>query len=534
MSGHEELGTGSSAESVEAGAGPSPGTGGPAPSGPASPPPSSDGEPSSSATVASPALTEPPVSVPRLTGRPPVGSRPTSKRTVRPEEIEGRRQHKPAERLLLLDTWMRSKLTGTEFSSLVGVSKHTLYAWKQRFEARGPEGLSDRVGRGRRGSQMPEPTKRAILMMKEAHPDWGQDRLHDMLVRSEGYGASPGAIARVLEEAGYVVEVPAPAHNEPPVKRFERATPNQLWQTDLFTFILKRENRRVHLVAFMDDFSRFIVGYGLHASASGALVREVLEAAIANFGAPEEVLTDNGPQYKTWRGTSAFTKLLDRRGIRQIVAAPRHPQTLGKAERFWGTLWREFLEKALFQGIEDARRRIGLFIDFYNFQRAHQGIDGAVPADRYFQAAKEVKATLSARVAANAEELAKNGIARKPFYLTGRVGDRQISLHAEGEKVVLMQEGGAREEVDLSAPGKRAEPDAPTELPTPIAVTAVVPDLADLDDEDVDDRPPGTSPLDGVIEERPLPRADEPEAPSAPVVATGPKAPFSPLGGGAS
>jgi transposase InsO family protein len=42
----------------------------------------------------------------------------------------------------------------------------------------------------------------------------------------------------------------------------------------------------------MDDHSRFLVGYGLHASASGALVREVLEAAIGNFGAPVEVLTD--------------------------------------------------------------------------------------------------------------------------------------------------------------------------------------------------------------------------------------------------
>jgi hypothetical protein len=35
--------------------------------------------------------------------------------------------------------------------------------------------------------------------------------------------------------------------------------PNQLWQTDLFTFMLKRQNRRAFLVAFMDDHSRFIV-----------------------------------------------------------------------------------------------------------------------------------------------------------------------------------------------------------------------------------------------------------------------------------
>jgi transposase InsO family protein len=44
----------------------------------------------------------------------------------------------------------------------------------------------------------------------------------------------------------------------------------------------------------MDDHSRFIVSYGLHASQSTALVLEVLRAALASYGPPEEVLTDNG------------------------------------------------------------------------------------------------------------------------------------------------------------------------------------------------------------------------------------------------
>jgi hypothetical protein len=254
----------------------------------------------------------------------------------------------------------------------------------------------------------------------------------------------------------------------------------------------------VHLVAFLDDHSRFVVGHGLHASASGALVREVLEAAIANYGAPQEVLTDNGTQYKTWRGVSEFTRLLERRGIRHVVASPRRPQTLGKTERFWGTLWKELVERALFQGMEDARRRVGWFVDWYNFQRAHQGIDGAVPADRYFAAAPEVKATLTGRVARNAEDLARNGVPRKPFYLTGRVGDEPFSLHAEGEKVVFLK-GGEREEVDLSAPGRR-EDDAIAEVPGIVSVTAQVPDAVDLD-TGATERPPGTSPLDGALED---------------------------------
>lgn len=458
----------------------------------------------------------------------PMG-RATSRRTL-PAEAARRRTLSAPERVLLLDAWMRSRLPASEFASLVGLSAATLYQWKKRFEARGPAGLQDGP-RGRRvGSRLAEPVRRAIVMLKRAHPDWGQDRIHDVLLRSEGYGASPGAVALVLAEEGYVVEEAATTPHEAPVRRFEHARPNEMWQTDLFTFLLKRENRRVHLVGFMDDHSRFIVGYGLHASASGALVREVLEAAIANFGAPIEVLTDNGSQYKTWRGVSEFTRLLDRRGIRHSVARPRRPQTLGKVERFWGTLWREFLEKAIFQGLEDARRRIGLFIDYYNFHRPHQGLSGAVPADRYFEAAAEVKATLLARVASNAEELARNGVPRKPFYLTGRVGDRDISLHAEGEKVVLV-DGGSREEVDLSAPGRRAEATSEPTLPEPVAVTAVVADASDLDDDLEDLPPPGTSPLDaGLAAMAAAAAASPPPVMVPPATAPAPvAAPFSPF-----
>src|SRR6185437_11540116 len=186
----------------------------------------------------------------------------------------------------------------------------------------GPAGLLDRPKGTAPGSRLPDITRRTILMLKEAHPDWGCQRISDMLARGPALPASPGAVAKVLHEAGYAAEETPTRPHEPKVIRFERARSNQLWQTDLFTFMLKRQNRRVYLVAFLDDHSRFIVGYGLHASQSGALVLEVLRAAIGSYGPPEEVLTDNGSQYITWRGKSAFTKELEKQGIRQIVAAP--------------------------------------------------------------------------------------------------------------------------------------------------------------------------------------------------------------------
>ncbi len=291
----------------------------------------------------------------------------------------------PEQRIILLDTWQKSGLPAGDFAAMVGVSKHTLYAWKKRFDTHGPAGLLDRPKGGPKGSRLHELTKRTILMLKKANPDWGCQKISDMLTRGPALPASANAVARVLHEAGYELrEVPTQPHPDK-VRRFERAKPNQLWQTDLFTFVLKtaeppRPSGRLHgrsqpLHRRLRPACQPVDGAG-----DGGAARRT-RPPTARL---EEILTDNGSQYVTWRGKSAFSKELDKRGIRQIVARPRHPQTLGKIERFWGTLWRECLASAIFLDLGDAQRRIGLFIDHHNFQRPHQGIDGLVPADRFF------------------------------------------------------------------------------------------------------------------------------------------------------
>jgi transposase InsO family protein len=423
-------------------------------------------------------------------GRPARGRRLVPKDTPVPPVAT------PEDRLLYLDIWQRSGLPGRDFAALVGVSRHTLYAWKKRFDAEGPAGLMDQPKGGPRGSRLPDLTKRTILMLKQANPSWGCQRISDMLLRGPALPASASAVAQVLHEAGYEMEEVTTRPHPDKVRHFERAKPNQLWQTDLFTFVLKRQNRRVYLVAFMDDHSRFLVGYGLHASQSSALVLEVLRAALTSYGAPEEILTDNGSQYVTWRGKSVFTKELEKRGIRQVVAAPRRPQTLGKIERFWGTLWRECLESAVFVDLGEAQRRIGLFIDHYNFQRPHQGIDGLAPADRFFGAAPEVLRTLQARVAANALELARHGVPKAPFYLTGQVNGRPFSVHAEGERVILTPAEGERREIDLAPAARSKEDTTPSaELPAPICPVGEVTGLGSAAAY-AEPPLPGTSPLD--------------------------------------
>jgi transposase len=121
---------------------------------------------------------------------------PRSRRLAHPDEPPATALT-PEQRLLLLDTWRRSGLPAGDFAALVGISKHTLYAWKRKFETEGPAGLDDKPRGGPQGSRLPEVTRRAILMLKQDNPDWGCEKISAMLLRGPALPASPQAVARV-------------------------------------------------------------------------------------------------------------------------------------------------------------------------------------------------------------------------------------------------------------------------------------------------------------------------------------------------
>ncbi len=247
---------------------------------------------------------------------------------------------RPEQRLLLLDTWLRSGLPAGDFAALVGLSKFTLFAWKKKFAEEGPAGLMDKPKGGPSGSRLPELTRRTILMLKESNPEWGCQRISDLMLRGPALPASAAAVARVLHEAGYSLEeVPTRPHPATET-HFERAKPNQLWQTDLFTFVLKRQNRRVYLVAFLDDHSRFLVGYGLHASQSAALVEVVFQVRLQREEPEARVVLERltgrhrslPGELTVFEGRDELVGVRDRARV-DAVAAPAAALALGDVAR---------------------------------------------------------------------------------------------------------------------------------------------------------------------------------------------------------
>ena len=126
-----------------------------------------------------------------------------------------------------------------------------------------------------------------------------------------------------------------------------------------------------------------------------------------------------------------------------------------------------------------------------------------MPADRFFGAAPDVLATLRQRVAANALELARHGVPKAPFYVTGRIGDRAFSVHAEGQRMILKREGQERTEVDLAVADVMELPllDATDGQATASLPIPVCPDGSPQGEtvEPVDEETPGASPLDAGL-----------------------------------
>jgi len=315
-----------------------------------------------------------------------------------------------------------------------GVSTSSLGAWLAQYRKEGEMGLR-RESSPRPGRRLPGPVREKILEMKKGNPFFGVKRIADGLRRWFFLEASPETVRKTLHEADLMNERAKARRNLVRPRYFERATPNQMWQTDIFTF--KLGGKYAYAVAFLDDYSRYVVNLELYRSPTAECVVETYRVAVGEYSPPKEMLSDRGPQYYNWRGTSRFASELGKDRVKHLVSRPQHPMTLGKVERFWASMWQEFLVRAQFDSFESARERLKLWVKYYNHRRPHQGIGGLCPADRFFEIQGEVKKTIQAGIQENLLEMALRGQPKAPFYLIGRMEGQSVVLKAEKGKLKL-------------------------------------------------------------------------------------------------
>jgi putative transposase len=341
----------------------------------------------------------------------------------------------PAEfKLQIVKKYLEENVPVSVIQEESGVSGETICRWVRFYRLKGEAGLE--TGQSGQGQKLPSAVKQKIIELKEANPLFGIKRISQVLKRVFFLSASPETIRKTLHSKSLIS--PPPKKRQRNITRprfFERSTPNQLWQTDIFTFRLG--GHYAYLIGYIDDYSRYMTGLELFRSQTGQNVIEVYRRAASEYNPPREMLTDNGRQYTSWRGSSRFEAELKKDKIHHIKSRPHHPMTLGKIERFWKTIFLEFLSRAQFESFEDAVERIKQWVKYYNHKRPHQGIGGLCPADRYFEIQTELRKTMEQGIQENLLEMALRGKPKLPFYMVGRMEGQSVVLRAEKGKLRL-------------------------------------------------------------------------------------------------
>lgn len=204
----------------------------------------------------------------------------------------------------------------------------------------------------------------------------GYRRLCYRMIDENVVYASPSSVYRVLKEANLLSKFKCCKEGKKGRGYVQPMRPHQEWHIDishvnvLGTFFF--------LIAIIDGYSRYIVAYDLRVSMQEVDVEIVLQRARDRF--PNErprIISDRGGQFIS----KEFNAYIRNVGLTHTFISIGYPQSNGKLERFFGTAKRECIRRSSFLSIEDARKIIARFIEYYNNKRLHSAIDYVAPLD---------------------------------------------------------------------------------------------------------------------------------------------------------
>ena len=274
----------------------------------------------------------------------------------------------------------------SEACSRFGVSRKTGYKWMARFKAEGESGLADRSRRPKKSpGKSSRKTESMVVKLREKHPRWGGRKLRQRLIDLERQKVpSASTITSILGRHGMLSEVDG-AGERRTVQRFERASPNELWQMDFKGHFAMVGGGRCHPLTVLDDHSRYSIGLRACENQQATTVMRELVTMFQQYGLPVQMLMDNGspwgdPGGQPW---TIVTSWLIRLGIRVTHIRPHHPQTQGKDERFHRTLKAEVLRDRSHLDLPACQSDFDPWRDIYNRERPHEALGMMVPASRY-------------------------------------------------------------------------------------------------------------------------------------------------------
>jgi transposase InsO family protein len=264
----------------------------------------------------------------------------------------------------------------------LGIPKSSYYRWRR--------GQPDSGKRRRPWNRITPAEEDKVLAVARESPELSSRQLSVWITDNEGFAISESTVYRILRKEGLVkrqetqLEAAKEYHNK--TKR-----PHQMWATDASYFRVVSWGY-YYLVTVMDDYSRFILAWKLQKDMSANSLIEVVQEAVDATGMTDvpvedrtRLLSDNGAGYVS----RAFGNYLHLVGIGHILAAPYHPQTNGKVERYQQSLKRE-VNQLPYELPSQLERAIADFVDYYNYRRYHKALGNVTPADVLYGRREEI------------------------------------------------------------------------------------------------------------------------------------------------
>lgn len=254
------------------------------------------------------------------------------------------------------------------------VSRKTVYDILKKYRLYGAFGLQDHKT-GKLKTPLNAQFYANVVELRKKF-DWGACRI-EKYFKTKGFNVCHNKINEVIQFEG-LTRKKLGKQERPKYVRYQVDNCNDQWHIDWSIDPLSKKK----LFAILDDRSRFIVYAGLFSEATAENSAIGLQKAIDTYGAPKEVVSDNGSHFKKPHSKRVVAQPLreveEKYAIKHIFIKAYHPQSNGKIERFFGSYKGEF-PRMNYDKVYDCLS----YIHFYNFERIHQSLDYETPAGIY-------------------------------------------------------------------------------------------------------------------------------------------------------
>ncbi len=207
--------------------------------------------------------------------------------------------------------------------------------------------------------------------MKKRNPSFGYGRIAMQIVECFGFEISRFAVGRILRNDKHKL----PAGDGPSWLTFIGQMKDSLWSVDLFrceSIALKSH----WVMVIMDQFSRRIIGFSVHAGdPDGIVYCRLFNEIVAGNCPPKYLSSDNDPLFLFHRW-QANLRILE---VDEIKSIPGVPTSHPFVECLIGTCRRECVNRSLFWNARDLQRKLFGFQKYYNETRVHSSLAMTTP-----------------------------------------------------------------------------------------------------------------------------------------------------------